>query len=346
MFDPSAHIVLNEQSQTKVNEIRSLILDGHIPYVTFVMLNNGLKWDETGDSYIKNTFGNQPQVKFVHYNHTDIVKYVTSPKKINTQLTLSGAAIQENFNYKRVILGKIPVTEVFSLFEQYGDSLLEKNIRRYLGKNAVNNGIVETLLDAQKKQNFFFYNNGLTLVCEKFAYNGLQQSNWIVKLDSLQIINGGQTCKTIYQTIKENPALDFSQIFVLIRIYELSDDEQTIRDITYATNSQNPVNLRDLKANDEKQTLLEKGAAELGFTYRRKRDYSTAINAIPSTVAAEAILSVWRNKPHIARYRKNDLFGSYFNEIFGNVNAAQMIVAVLIFRYCDAIRKHHSGEPN
>ena len=243
---------------------------------------------------------------------------------------MSGAAIQENFNYKRVILGKIPVTEVFSLFEQYGDSLLEKNIRRYLGKNAVNNGIVETLLDAQKKQNFFFYNNGLTLVCEKFAYNGLQQSNWIVKLDSLQIINGGQTCKTIYQTIKENPALDFSQIFVLIRIYELSDDEQTIRDITYATNSQNPVNLRDLKANDEKQTLLEKGAAELGFTYRRKRDYSTAINAIPSTVAAEAILSVWRNKPHIARYRKNDLFGSYFNEIFGNVNAAQMIVAVLI----------------
>ena len=346
VFDPSAHMVLNEQSQTKVNEIRSLILDGHIPYVTFVMLNNGLKWDETGDSYIKNTFGNQPQVKFVHYNHTDIVKYVTSPKKINTQLTLSGAAIQENFNYKRVILGKIPVTEIFALFEQYGDSLLEKNIRRYLGKNAVNNGIVETLLDSQKKQNFFFYNNGLTLVCEKFAYNGLQQSNWIVKLDSLQIINGGQTCKTIYQTIKENPALDFSQIFVLVRIYELSDDEQTIRDITYATNSQNPVDLRDLKANDEKQTLLEKGAAELGFTYRRKRDYSTAINAIPSTVAAESILSVWRNKPHIARYRKNDLFGSYFNEIFGNVNAAQMIVAVQIFRYCDAVRKHHSGEPN
>jgi len=156
VFDPSTHMFLNEQSQTRVNEIRSLILDGHIPYVTFVMLNNGLSWDKTGENYIKNAFGGQAQVSFVHYNHNDIVKYVTSPKKINTQLTLSGFAIQENFNYKRVILGKVPVTEVFALFDQYGDSLLEKNIRRYLGRNAVNNGITETLLDSQKKAEFLF----------------------------------------------------------------------------------------------------------------------------------------------------------------------------------------------
>ncbi len=346
VFDPSAHMVLNEQSQTRVNEIRSLILDGHIPYVTFVMLNNGLSWDQTGESYIKNAFGGQAQVSFVHYNHNDIVKYVSSPKKINAQLNLSGFAIQENFNYKRVILGKVPVTEVFALFDQYGDSLLEKNIRRYLGKNAVNSGITETLHDSQKKQNFFFYNNGLTLVCEKFAYNGLQQSDWIVKLEGLQIINGGQTCKTIYHTIKDNPSQNFSQTYILVRIYELSDDEQTIRDITFATNSLNPVDLRDLKANDEKQTLLEKGAAELGYTYRHKRDYSSVMNAIPSTVAAESILSVWREKPHIARYRKNDLFGCFFNEIFENVNAAQMIIAVTIFRFCDAFRKRSTDNLN
>ena len=186
----------------------------------------------------------------------------------------------------------------------------------------------------------------MTLVCEKFAYNGLQQSNWIVKLERLQIINGGQTCKTIYHTIKDNPSQVFSQTYVLVRIYELSDDEQTIRDITFATNSQNPVDLRDLKANDEKQTLLEKDAAELGFTYRCKRDYSSVMNAIPSTVAAGSILSVWCGKPHIARYRKNDLFGCFFNEIFENINAAQMIIAVTVFRFCDAFRKRRSDNLN
>ena len=39
VFDPDAIIQLNEKSREKVNEIRSFILDGHIPYVTFVMLN-------------------------------------------------------------------------------------------------------------------------------------------------------------------------------------------------------------------------------------------------------------------------------------------------------------------
>ena len=42
VFDPSTQIELNIQSRKKVEEIRSFILDGAIPYVTFVMLNNGL----------------------------------------------------------------------------------------------------------------------------------------------------------------------------------------------------------------------------------------------------------------------------------------------------------------
>ena len=92
----------------------------------------------------------------------------------------------------------------------------------------------------------------------KFSYNALQEQNWIVKIDHLQIINGGQTCKTIHQTLKAHPEIDFSQVYLLIRLYEVSKDEGIIQDITYATNSQNPVDFRDLKSNDERQILLEK----------------------------------------------------------------------------------------
>lgn len=55
------------------------------------------------------------------------------------------------------------------------------------------------------------------MICKKFGFNALQEQNWIVKTEDLQIINGGQTCKTIYQTVKENPNLDFSQTYLLIR---------------------------------------------------------------------------------------------------------------------------------
>ena len=344
VFDPSTHIELNVQSRKKVEEIRSFILDGAIPYVTFVMLNNGLAWNQEGQNHINNAFAGQSQVRFEHFSHIDIMRYINREQIINTQISLSGKAIQENFNYKRVLLGRVSVMEVYKLMEEFGDSLLEKNIRRYLGKNVINDGITETLLDTDKRQNFFFFNNGAIMICKKFSFNALQEQNWMVKTDDLQIINGGQTCKTIHQTVKENPNLDFSQTYLLVRLYEVEDTENPgiIQDIIYATNSQNPVDFRDLKSNDECQQILEIGAHDLGYAYKRKRDNTLNINVIPSTVAAEAVFAVWRECPHLAKYRRNEFFDKYYSLIFDNLNAAQMVIAVLIFRYCDNNRKKES----
>ena len=342
VFDPAASIELNPKSKEKVDEIRSFILDGQIPYVTFVMLNNGLPWNQDGQNHIDNAFDGQNQVSFVHFCHKDILDYVNRTTPINTQLTLNGKAIQENFNYKRVILGRVSVKDIYELMDRYGDQLLEKNIRRYLGRNTVNDGIVQTLLSDEKRQNFFFYNNGITMICEKFSFNALQETDWIVKIERLQIINGGQTCKTIYQTLKEHSDMDFSQVYLLVRLYEVNDDEAVIQDITYATNSQNPVDFRDLKSNDEKQILLERGAEDLGYIYKRKRDNTLNTNVIPSTVAAEAVFAIWREKPHLAKYKRNEFFDKYYDEIFTNLNAAQMVIAVMIFRYCDNYRKRSS----
>lgn len=354
VFDPSARLALNMQSKKKVEEIRSFILDGAIPFVTFVMLNNGLAWNQDGQNHIDNAFAGQAQVRFEHFSHNDIMRYINRGCVIDTQISFSGKAIQENFNYKRVILGRVSVTEVYRLMEEFGDSLLERNIRRYLGKNVVNDGISETLndgisetlLDTEKRQNFFFYNNGVTIVCKRFSFNALQEHNWIVKTNDLQIINGGQTCKTIYQTVKENPNVDFSGTYLLVRLYEVEETENPgiIQDIIYATNSQNPVDFRDLKSNDACQRALEIGAHDLGYLYKRKRDNTLNINVIPSTVAAESVFAVWREFPHLAKYKRNEFFDKYYSIIFDGLNAAQMVVAVLIFRYCDNNRKKESGQ--
>lgn len=346
VFDPLSQVKLNMQSREKVDEIRSFILDGAIPYVTFVMLNNGLPWNQDGQNHIDNAFAGQEQVRFEHFSHKDIMRYINRQQPVNTQIIFSGKAVQENFNYKRVILGRVSIMEIYRLMEEFKDGLLEKNIRRYLGKNIVNDGIEQTLLDYEKRQNFFFFNNGATMICKKFSFNGLQEQDWIVKTSDLQIINGGQTCKTIYQTVKENLDVDFSKVYLLVRLYEVDDSENQgiIQDIIYATNSQNPVDFRDLKSNDEWQLFLERGAHDLGYFYKRKRDNTPNTNVIPSTVAAEAVFAVWRESPHLAKYRRNEFFDKYYNKIFENLNAAQMIIAVLIFRYCDGNRKKTSDD--
>jgi hypothetical protein len=342
IFDSGRQMRLNDKSRVTVDEIRSFLADGVIPYVTFVLINNGLKWNQDAQNHIDNEFSDQRQVEFVYFNHHDIIKYVNKRDKIDEILNLTGAAIKEDFNYKEVILGRVSVKEIARLLEKYGDSLLDKNIRKYLGINAVNKAIHDTLLDNSKRPNFFFYNNGITMICSDFKYNALQKEDWKVQTQSLQIINGGQTCKTIYQALKDNSDIDFSDTTVLLRLYAVGTDESVIDGITRATNSQNPVDFRDLKSNDQIQLLLEQGAKELGYVYKRKKDNQTNTEAIPSSVAAESVFAVWRKKPHLAKYKKGEFFDAYYDDIFTNLNAAQMIIAVLIFRMCDNYRKKYS----
>jgi hypothetical protein len=180
-------------------------------------------------------------------------------------------------------------------------------------------------------------------VCSKFSYNALQRDDWNVTIENLQIINGGQSCKTIQQTIHHHPGLDYSQVFVLVRLYELSgkDIDDLITDITIATNSQNPVDLRDLRANDEKQRKLELDIKELGYNYKRKKDAALTGDVIPSSVVAESVFTIWKRKPHLAKFKRNELFGKFYEEVFKDLNAAQAVLAILIYRYCDNQRRRY-----
>lgn len=342
LFDPSKSIQLNKHLAPRVEEIRSLIRDGHIPNVRLILCNNGAKWNEQAQSWIDQTGFSSDQVSWVHFNHDNIVAVLQSKKAVDDSIQLQGKAVIEEFDFRRVLVGKVAITEIAGLFNRHNDLLLERNIRRYLGlhANRVNSAIHATLADKEKSNNFYFFNNGITMICRKFRHNALQGESYQLKVEGIQIINGGQTCKTIQQTLNQSKH-DFSGVYVLLRLYELADDDQDfVRDITYATNSQNPVDLRDLHSNDEIQKQLEIGIAALGYTYKRQREEGGGgTAAIASTIAAEAVLAIWRNKPHQAKFLRREHFGKLYQEIFKELNAAQAVLAVLIFRIVENERK-------
>jgi hypothetical protein len=262
---------------------------------------------------------------------------------VDTKFQLTGQVIVEDMNYMRVLVGRISVQHIADLFKQHGDRLLQQNIRRYLGlhNNRVNADINKTL-NSNKSDKFYFYNNGITVVCDKFDYNAFQKADHIVQLKNMQIINGGQTCRTIYEAFQLRDSNTIGQsAYVMIRVYQLAEDsKEFIQDVTYATNSQNPVDLRDLRSNDEIQKRLEIGMKDLGYSYKRQREESAgSSNAITNSVAAEATLAIWREKPHQAKFRRKEHFGKLYGDIFNNLNAAQAILAVLIFREVENKRK-------
>ncbi|MCF8003107.1 MAG: AIPR family protein [Chromatiaceae bacterium] len=348
LFDPFRQVTLNEKLAPKVEEIRSLIRDAYIPKVRFVLCNNGAQWNDIAQGWIDELRKDFPdKVEFYHFNHDSIVRILQRTKAVDATIQLSGQLIVEDMNYMRVLLGRVAVQHIADLFEQHGDRLLQRNIRRYLGlhSNRVNSAIHETLC-SDKADKFYFYNNGITVVCDKFDYNAFQKNDHKVQLKNMQIINGGQTCKTIHETLKSQlPGMTGQSAYVMVRIYQLAEENKDfVQDITYATNSQNPVDLRDLRSNDEIQRNLELGMKDLGYTYKRQREEGGfGSNVITSSIAAEATLAIWRDKPHQAKFRRKEHFGKLYDDIFKNLNAAQAILAVLIFRDVENERKRPSS---
>ena len=348
LFDPYRQIALNERIAPLIADIRSLILDGYIPTVRLVLCNNGARWTEQAEIWVRQAreeYGEQVEV--LHFNHDTIVRSLQRGPHVDTDLTLSGGIVTEDLNFSRVLIGRISVHEVHRIFQEHGDQLLERNVRRFLGRaNRTNTEIRDTLLDPHRSPNFYVYNNGITVICNRFDYNALQQSDHRVRLQNLQVVNGGQTCKTIHQTLRENPACAENSS-VLIRIYQLPDESgEVVHDITRATNSQSPVDLRDLRSNDELERALALGMEQLGYTYKRHRDDAgVAADTVTSGLVAETVLAVWRERPHQAKFRRREHFGKLYDTIFRDLNAAQALLATHIFRMVERRRREGMEAP-
>lgn len=352
LFNPHAPVHLNPRLQARVEEVRSLIMEGQIPRVRYLLCNNGISWKEPeAQAIIDRENFPRDSVHFEHVNHDRLISILQATQPVKDAIQFSGKAVIEDFNYSRVFVGKVPVTELARLLDAHGDRLLERNIRRYLGLlgNRVNEGIRATLKDPAERSNFFFYNNGVTLICSRFDYNALQNSDYKVRVEGLQIINGGQTCKTVQATVAEMGSRleGMDSAYALVRLYQVGGDEPAnfVRMITYATNSQNPVDLRDLRSNDRIQKNLELSIRDLGYEYRRQRSESAVKpTELTGGTAAEAVLSVWRERPQQAKFRTTEHFGKLYDQIFTeDLNGAQVIIAVLIFRIAENRRKRPRG---
>lgn len=345
LFDPAKAVTTNERLRKRLEDVRSFVAEGAIPQVTAVAANNGEKWTQEAQRRIDNKeeeFGDQ--VEWRHVGSEDLLDMLQARKSIDTELQLVGQSLVESFHYRRVLMGRMSVSELARLTDKYDNRLFERNIRRYLGlaNSRVNEEVAHTLRQPDQRPNFYFYNNGITITCSQFRHNALKREDWRVQVSDLQIVNGGQTARTVQQVARdEGIGPDIAAAEVLVRIYELEqDDAGLVESIALATNSQNPVELRDLKANDSHQKDLGESISALGYSYRAKReDRPVSPNEFTSAVIAEAVLAVWRHRPHQARFRGRQHFGALYDTIFTDLNGAQAVIAALLHRHVENRRK-------
>lgn len=222
----------------------------------------------------------------------------------------------------------IQAKELLKLEGIQDNSLFSKNARFGLGRTRVNKDIKETLKNNIDHSKFFLYHNGITIVCQEMNANAN-----LVKISNYSVVNGCQSMLTFY----ENSENISDNVYVLTKIIEIPIGAPvSVESITYWTNNQNAISVRDLKANDVVQRSLKREFDELfdhKVLYRRqRRDLSHGYDeVIERDFAAQLIVAFYLGEPNIT-YVRNRLFTDRYYDIFSmHIDPSKIYLANIIY---------------
>ena len=225
----------------------------------------------------------------------------------------------------------MPATTLRELYDNFGQRLLESNVRTFLQfRGKVNRGMKETLL--KNPENFFAYNNGLTVTASGIKTEQKSGQMIITELDNMQIVNGGQTTSAIYFTPLEKSSqkeinfkdIDLSKVFVQMKLTVIEDPEESEiikSNVAQFANTQNTIQAADLVSNHPLHRKIEEHSrnhsvppgenqiATKWFYERARGQYETKIRAL-TTPSKKKKFEV--ENPKSQRFSKTDM-AKYIN---------------------------------
>lgn len=194
------------------------------------------------------------------------VESVESPKEYVTKgiLTLISLDSICYFGEEKSFITLISAKSLKSIYSQYGtQGLLASNLRFFVSSKKIDPKIIDTIKN--NGDNFAYFNNGIIITCENYKIK-----NNILELYNFSIVNGGQTTNLIGRTFFED---DFSVVCKVIKNkYTLDEDKvEFLSKVAEASNTQKPINAKDLIANRKEQRLLKLQFANAGMFLKVKR---------------------------------------------------------------------------
>lgn len=284
------------------------------------------------------------------------------PKRISFEV-LSNLLSKDTPHKSRVFTcrGK----ELAKIYNDYRERIFQQNVRYSLGlkSKSINRQILETSTNDTRSISFWYFNNGITIVCKEINE---ATSGKVINLDNAQIINGAQTTYALYEAYKNGELKD--NVEVLIKTIE-TDDRNFIESVTLYTNSQNAIRLRDLCSNDEIQLKIQKILLDsYQYFYERKRGefdslYPTTdakrkligtdykLKAINNENSAQSFLAMYLDKPAQAKSEKARIFmkdkAGFYDDIFNkndDILAEKILMSWKLLKYIEMYKKEYRKE--
>jgi AIPR protein len=155
------------------------------------------------------------------------------------------------------VYGQVVGSEVAQWWAAHSKVLFDQNVRMVLTDSAVNDSMIQTLLD--RPEYFWYFNNGITVLCERIAKapkGGASRKSGQFVFERASVVNGAQTVGSIGGAAIRNEE-NVSSAMVHVRFISLENVPQGFAgEVTRATNRQNRILPRDFVALDSVQERL------------------------------------------------------------------------------------------
>jgi len=201
-------------------------------------------------------------------------------------------------------------------------TIFDLNVRLGMGRTRINKELDATISDTAEHPLFPAFHNGLTLLTNEIDFRDGE-----ILLADVSVVNGCQSLLALYR----NKAKLSPNLRVLVKIVQLDQHHDLVDRITYRTNNQNPVNMRDQRSTDPTQRDLQ---TQVRKVYGRELHYSiragekrAAEKVLDNALAAQLIMAIWLGQPWNA-VRRLRLFDEDYHRVFNRtVDGHKLYVA-------------------
>ncbi|MBN1881649.1 MAG: AIPR family protein [Deltaproteobacteria bacterium] len=340
---------VNDILWEKVNEIWDLFKNRH-PKFEIYICSNKEKPIKTEITKFERSLAQYRCFNFHYFDQDDLVTRLFEKRfnKVDGSIHfIDKQYFERSDGDLKGIVATIDATELISIIkdpenpEKLIEDVFNENVRMFKElKNRINQSIFESAL-SDTNYEFWYLNNGITIVCEECKYTPNTRSP-LVTLKNFQIVNGGQTTHTLFEAYKKDKE-KISNVLLLVRICKTKDPTISER-ISESTNSQNPISTRDLHSNDRIQKNLEEQFQALGYFFERKKNQyadKPKKKRLDNELLGQIYLAYYLDMPSEAKNNKRLIFEEKYEEIFdeNEISAKRMLLPYKIFLPLEAMKK-------
>lgn len=211
-------------------------------------------------------------IPVVHDKRKICEKIDRAQKNNIINIDLKYGNLQQSYNVDDEIkswVGFATAKDILSSVNDVLDVIFDENIRNYEGDNFVNNGIYSTATSEIESKYFYFYHNGIVLICDNCQ---VSMGNHVASLQMAAVVNGCQSIVSLKRALDSEMLQE--NTFVPVRIIETKDLDIRSK-ITEYLNSQTKIRDSYFLANNTfirelQNQLLQKGY----FLERLNNEYS------------------------------------------------------------------------